>query len=167
MTHLLRWCGLSLLLWSVSACGVADPKIRTTIEIDAPIDVVWDILVDFPAYSEWNPYHISVLGAPEEGTVLQIIIRRPDGKLVEIDPHILALEKPKTLIWGGGVKGVFWSVHVFRLEETVDGTTRVIHEEDFHGFGTLFSDLPPDVLEESYIHVNEALKARAEERPRP
>lgn len=30
--------------------------IRSSIAISAPKQKVWDVLVDFPSYSEWNPY---------------------------------------------------------------------------------------------------------------
>ena len=28
----------------------------TTVDIDAPKQLVWDVLTDFAAYHEWNPY---------------------------------------------------------------------------------------------------------------
>jgi uncharacterized membrane protein len=30
--------------------------ISTSVEIDAPKQLVWDVLTDFSAYREWNPY---------------------------------------------------------------------------------------------------------------
>jgi hypothetical protein len=30
--------------------------ITTSVEIDAPKRLVWDVLTDFSAYTEWNPY---------------------------------------------------------------------------------------------------------------
>ena len=29
--------------------------IDTNVDIDAPKEAVWDVLIDFPSYSEWNP----------------------------------------------------------------------------------------------------------------
>ncbi|EEB86855.1 hypothetical protein MPER_16038, partial [Moniliophthora perniciosa FA553] len=29
--------------------------VADSIKIDAPVDKVWDILLDFKAYNEWNP----------------------------------------------------------------------------------------------------------------
>ena len=33
-------------------------KIFTNVDIDAPKEAVWDVLIDFPSYSEWNPSRI-------------------------------------------------------------------------------------------------------------
>jgi len=30
--------------------------ITTSVEIDAPKQLVWDVLTEFSAYPEWNPY---------------------------------------------------------------------------------------------------------------
>ena len=31
-------------------------KVRTEIEIEAPANIVWQILTDFERYDEWNPF---------------------------------------------------------------------------------------------------------------
>jgi uncharacterized protein YndB with AHSA1/START domain len=41
--------------------------ISTTVDIDAPKQLVWDVLTDFAAYHEWNP-DISIEGSARVGT---------------------------------------------------------------------------------------------------
>ena len=31
-----------------------------TVDINAPVSKVWEVLVDFEAYSEWNPFTVQV-----------------------------------------------------------------------------------------------------------
>lgn len=42
------------------------PSITTEIEIAAPPDAVWAVLVDYDRYSEWNPF-ISKLSGDKKG----------------------------------------------------------------------------------------------------
>ena len=37
--------------------------VTTPIDIDARPQAVWDVLVDFPAYPEWNPFMDRIKGA--------------------------------------------------------------------------------------------------------
>ncbi len=148
---------VALLLAATACAGV---RVRTQLEIDAPPEEVFAVLSDFAAYPEWNPYHVSVEGACELGARLVVRIERPDGETVTIEPHVLELEPPTTLTWGGGIRGVFFGEHVFRLEALEGGRTRLVHDEDFDGFAVGFADLPEDVLTEGYERMNRALAER-------
>ncbi len=39
-------------------------RIERSVEIDARDQHVWDVLVDFVAYPDWNPFVISVVYPP-------------------------------------------------------------------------------------------------------
>jgi hypothetical protein len=145
--------------------GCSVVQVRTTIDIDAPAQRVWDILVDFERYAQWNPYHVSVQGEARQGARLSVQVLRPDGKRVHLEPHVLRLAEGRELTWGGGIRGVFHGEHVMRIEPTGPGTVRLVHDEDFSGFAVRFADLPPQVLTEGYQRMNRALKRRAEAGP--
>ena len=66
----------------------------------------------------------------------------------------------KELSWGGGIRGLFFGEHVFLLEESGHGITRLIHKEDFEGIFVPFASL--EAIEEGYREMNQALKKRAE-----
>ncbi|MEH6559762.1 MAG: SRPBCC domain-containing protein [Oceanicoccus sp.] len=145
----------------LTACG--EIQVRTEETILAPRSEVWQVLVNFNKYPDWNPYHVMVKGEPKLGADLVINIHRPDGKSVEIPPHIIRLEEGRELTWGGGIKGVFFGEHVLLLED-VPGGTRLSHNEDFTGMFVGFADLPPEVLTEGYKSMNKALKEYVEEK---
>ena len=50
-----------------------------TVEIDAPAAFVWDVLVDFPRYPEWNPYTIAAETTLEIGDRIDLTLPSPDG----------------------------------------------------------------------------------------
>ena len=50
-----------------------------TVEIEAPAAFVWDVLVDYPSYPEWNPYTIAVETTLEIGDRIDLTLPNPDG----------------------------------------------------------------------------------------
>ena len=49
------------------------------VEIAAPASFVWDVLVDYPRYPEWNPYTIAVETSLEIGDRIDLTLPNPDG----------------------------------------------------------------------------------------
>ncbi len=151
----------------VSACcaicvvGCTTSKtVRTTIEIDAPPEVVYDTLSDFSAYPAWNPYHVRVSGDPVVGAPLEVRITRPDGKSVNVPHvHVIRADPGEALYWGGGLDRIFKGEHRFDLAP-LDGGARTLlrHDEDFTGLFIGFADLPTPVLTEGYEQMNKSLK---------
>ena len=46
-----------------------------TVQIGAPAQVVWDVLVDFDRYSEWNPFCVEASGVLEVGEPLSMKLK--------------------------------------------------------------------------------------------
>ena len=151
----------SALLFLMSA-GCTNISIRTAVEIDAPKEQVYAVLADLDSYPEWNPYHRKVEGEFKEGEELKIFVLRPDGKEVEVPPHMMRIIENKEITWGGGIKGIFYGVHTFKLQPSEQGKTVLSHNEDFSGIAVGFADLPPDVIADGYHQMNMALKALVE-----
>jgi len=137
-------------------------SIRTAIEIDAPKEQVYAVLADLNSYPTWNPYHRKIEGKFEEGEALKVFVSRPDGKEVEVPPHMMRIIPNQEITWGGGIKGIFYGVHTFLLQTVKNDSTILRHNEDFSGFAVGFADLPPDVIAEGYHQMNVALKALVE-----
>ena len=154
---------LSALLASLLAAGctsLPSKHVYTEIEIEAPVDRVWAILADNESYPDWNPYHVRVRGEMLPGRKLEVVLHKPNGERVEIEPRVMRVVPMRELTWGGGVRGIFHGEHVFQLEETDTENTRLVHKEDFVGIAVPFASL--DAIEEGYRQMNQALKIRAE-----
>ena len=57
------------------------PIAESSIEIDAPISIVWEVMLDFPRYGEWNPFlhRIDADGPARVGNRLRLYVRWPSG----------------------------------------------------------------------------------------
>ncbi|GLY53052.1 SRPBCC domain-containing protein [Lentzea sp. NBRC 102530] len=49
------------------------------VEIPAPAAFVWDVLLDYPHYPQWNPYTLAVATTLEVGSPIDLTLPRPDG----------------------------------------------------------------------------------------
>ena len=48
-----------------------------TVEIDAPAELVWSVLVDYARYPEWNPFTVKVETTLELGTKIDLYLPDP------------------------------------------------------------------------------------------
>lgn len=135
-------------------------------EIDAPRAAVWEILLEFDSYPEWNPFVRSIVGLPVEGERLVVTIRPPGARAMAFTPAVVALETNKRFAWRGQLVApfVFDGYHEFHLE-SVDGErrTRLLQRETFRGaLVPIFLDQRR--IERGFRAMNQALKERAEGR---
>jgi len=121
-------------------------RIETAIDIAAPPRAVWDVLVDFAAYPDWNPFIRRLQGEARVGARLEVTVQPPGGKPMTFKPTVLAAEPARELRWLGRVlmPGLFDGEHGFRLEATAGGC-RLHHGETFGGilvplFGKMLDD---------------------------
>ncbi|UTF52049.1 SRPBCC domain-containing protein [Natronosalvus rutilus] len=136
--------------------------------IDAPPETVWQVLLEFDAYPEWNPFLRSVEGLPVEGERLSIRVRLPGGRTRTIRTTVLTVETNRRIVWLGrlGVPFAFDGYHEFHLEP-IDGgrRTRLLQRETFRGalVPVLFHRRR---IERGFRAMNRALRNRAERRVR-
>lgn len=137
--------------------------LQTDIAIAAPIERVWNVLTDFEAYPDWNPFILTVEGEALEGDRLRVTMRPPGGMPIVIRPTILIVEEPFELRWRGRllVPGLFDGEHFFELA-TVRGGCKLVHGEIFTGIlpGALGGLMAQTEL--GFKLMNAALKSRVE-----
>ena len=139
-------------------------QLRTEIEIEAPPARVWEILMDFARYHEWNPFITSIGGELSVGKKLEVTISPPESSEMSFTPDLLVHEPNRELRWRGKVmfKGVFDGEHFFQLSEPSPGRTRFVHGEDFSGFMVKFMLGKLKHVARGFVYMNEALKKRVE-----
>ena len=134
------------------------------IDIDAPPEVVWDVLLDFGRYSEWNPFIVEVLGTGEPGAKLRARLSPPGGRVVTVKPTVTEVVAPRTLEWLGrlGFPGLFDARHRFELHDSSNGT-RLVQREVFTGIVVpVFARTLEEHTAQGFVAMNAALKWRAE-----
>jgi hypothetical protein len=138
-------------------------ELVTAVDIDAPAETVWDVLVDFSAYPEWNP-RTRITGTAAEGERL-VVAPGPDAEgMPTFRPTVLRADGTE-LRWLGhlAVRGLFDGEHVFAVEDLGEDRSRLTQSESFGGLlvGPLMRLYGADT-EAGFEAVNAALKERAE-----
>lgn len=144
------------------------------VDIDAPIQTVWEVMTDTERYGEWNPFirRVECARPPTVGTPIRLHVEFANGKQVVSPERITVTEPPgddggtwrATLAYVyegwpsrlGLVRGTRWQ----RLEQRQGGPTRYSTVEVFSG--PLVALAGPARVEEGFGRHAAALKARAE-----
>jgi hypothetical protein len=139
-------------------------ELVSQVEVGSPPERVWEVLTDFAAYPEWNPFIRQASGELREGGRLRVIIQPPGGRATTFNPVVVKLEPERELRWLGRLlfPGLFDGEHIHRLEPLGERRTRYTQSEMLSGVlvGPLKRQLD-DTLR-GFEAMNEALKARAE-----
>lgn len=64
-------------------------ELITSIEVNAPANIVWRVLTDFGKYPQWNPFIRSISGAAKQDAKLKIYLQPPGGSGMTFHPVVL------------------------------------------------------------------------------
>ena len=151
------------------SCAIRDSAfrmtLRTEIEIAASPKQVWNVLVDFTGYREWNPCIPGAEGKATPGTMLHVVIHWPGLKRSNYDLEVLAATPERELRWLGhlGRKGLLDGDHSFIIERAGEDRSHVKQTETFSGL--LVPPLAPwlrNNILKGFDLMNAALRRRAE-----
>ena len=69
-----------------------------SVEIDAPLDLVWQVMLDTEAYAEWNPFveRAETAIPPSVGNSIVLHVRWPNGRTTRSPERITAIDPPST-----------------------------------------------------------------------
>lgn len=140
-------------------------EVRTDIEINAPPEKIWEVLIDFERYDEWNPV-MEIEGSPTEGTRLDLTLTYPNQSPTKIRPKVATVNEPSEFRWEGQlfIPHLYDVEHKFVLESFDQGTrTRFIHSESFRGIAVrLINRIMGADIQEGFEQMNASLKQRVE-----
>jgi hypothetical protein len=142
-------------------------RIETQIEINAPAERVWSLLMDFPSYLRWNPFIRSIDGNPMVGQSLNVLIQPPGSKAMRFRPTVLKVEPNREFRWKGKllVPGLFDGEHYFQLEPKPGGGLVFRQGEMFSGLLVpLLKRSLDGATRQGFIAMNEALGREAEKK---
>jgi hypothetical protein len=140
-------------------------EIHTTIVIDAPAFIVWNIITDFPKYPEWNPFILKISGELKFNSRLSMEVKFANEKVVSSEFAIMGIEAERELVWGGKMGGNLFSVeHRIAIQPLMHD--RVTFFQTERVAGDIVSLVARNLhlqLAKGFENMNTALKQRAEE----
>ncbi len=141
-------------------------KLCADIEIAASAERVWQVLADFEAYPQWNPFVRLARGELKVGARLTVHLQPPGTRGMTFRPTVLKVEPNRELRWLGhlGVPGLFDGEHSFRIEPVEANQVHLVQSETFTGIlvPLLMRALDKDT-QRGFEEMNHALKVRAEQ----
>ena len=144
-------------------------QLRAVIDVRATPERVWEVLTDFAAYPQWNPFLTRVNGAARRGERLTIHMQPVGGRGMTFRPRVLDVDPSRRLSWLGRLllPGVFDGEHSFNIEPLDDGRIRLVQQEVYRGLLVPFMarSLDRHTLP-AFEQMNRALKRRVEEHQR-
>lgn len=144
-------------------------EVRSEIEIDAPPSLVWQVLTDFGAFPEWNPFVKHIEGELVAGKLLTIVLKPGPFAERTVRTRVLCVDPGQSLIWRvpPHIPALCDIMHGFEVQALPDGRTRFVQRAVFRGLlgGLLARKATTERcgLEE----MNRALKVAAEWAARP
>lgn len=69
-----------------------------TVDIDAPPEVVWQVLTEFDAYEDWNPWIIEAEGGAEVGDEV-VVTSRLNNETRVVDHEVIEVAEPVWFCW--------------------------------------------------------------------
>lgn len=140
-------------------------EISTAIAIEQTPAVIWNVLMDFANYSEWNPFIVEISGRPSPGDKLKVVLATAPGKTMVFRPRVEIARESDEFVWQGHfvIPGLFDGRHRFKLVAMNQRTTKFEHTESFRGI--LLPLLRPllQQTKKNFETMNQALKKRAEQ----
>ena len=134
------------------------------IVIHAPAELVWDILMDFSNYGEWNAFCPSVKGTPVIGAALEMQVDLGNGLQRQVE-YVTKVEPCHTIVWSMENKAGD-PVHADRTQRIIpidEKSCRYQSIDEFSGeFVPQMMELMAEVVERGFNTCAAGLKERAE-----
>ncbi|AGR42179.1 SRPBCC domain-containing protein [Spiroplasma diminutum] len=132
-------------------------EINLEINIKAPIELVWEEIINFHEYGVWNPVYSFIKGKFDEHSKLKIVLKNN----MKLKAKILEINELNNFSWlmTIGPKFLFNSIHNFELVKLDNENCKFIQNEKFAGLGVKrFWKKMKLQTEQGYDYMNMALK---------
>ncbi len=142
--------------------GVASMKtFSTRIEIQAPVDRIWAVLVDLPRWAQWNSTVERTVGNIESGAKVTVFVKQSPVRAFPV--RVTELEFPHRMVWVGGMPfGLFKGTRVYELAPRAAGGAEFRMREEYTGLlaGLIGKSIPD--LQPAFGEFAQCLKRAAE-----
>ena len=137
--------------------------ITASLDIAAPPEAVWRVLIDWASYPDWNPTLRAIAGQPRKGAKITVSVASPVGTL-PIAATVTRFVANTGLTWHSKlpVSGLFDRDHIIDVEPAPGGT-RITQTQTFAGvLAPGASVVANRTVRDGLARMNAALKERVE-----
>jgi hypothetical protein len=157
---------LGLLLAITMILGRINVKeVETSIVIDAPIERIWQVLIEGDAYPNWNPLIRKISDDIYEGNKIKVTLDPQFSSEGEIEIKVGQLWFGEVMVWIGRplMSNLLSGRHYFKTKEMDDGKIQFINMETYSGLA-LYLTWPfiEPKARQGFEAMNSALKAEVE-----
>jgi hypothetical protein len=141
-------------------------QLTSRIDIDATPEQVWQVLTDFAAYPQWNPFITRAEGEARPSSRLVLRMQPVGARGVTLSPTVVEATPGQRLRWLGpfGIRGIFDAEHSFTITAREPGGVRLSQDERFTGILVpLMARSLDRHTQPAFEAMNAALKDRAEQ----
>jgi uncharacterized protein YndB with AHSA1/START domain len=135
------------------------------IVINAPAKVVWDVILDFDNYGQWNTFCPGMKGKPVVGSPLEMQVDMGNGPQLQVE-YVTKVEPIHTIVWSMENKPGD-PIHADRMQRVTpidDSSCRYWSIDEFSGeFAGAMIEQMGEVVERGFNACAADLKVRAEE----
>lgn len=120
-------------------------EVRHDIVIKASPEKVWQTVIDFENYKNWNSQLFYLGGKIAYGEVIHLKLSVEGTTPYEFKPSISSWEECKSFGWIArtGIPRLFDGEHFFEIKPNSDGTTTLINREEYRGVISLIMQQIP------------------------
>lgn len=135
------------------------------IVINAPAALVWEVLLDFANYGEWNTFCPSIKGEPVVGSPVEMMVDMGSGLQQQVE-YVTKVEPIHTIVWSMENKPGD-PIHADRLQRITpidENSCRYVSIDEFSGeFAGPMIEQMGKLVEQGFNDCAAGLKRRAEE----
>lgn len=119
-------------------------EVKVEMDVQAPANVVWRVLTDFPAYATWNPYIYPAAGQAVAGTHLDLTLHT--NPQIHFTPAVVEALPDQKLVWMDRLPlGALERILTWQITPLDGDRVHVVARELFRGIALpLSSGLPSD-----------------------
>ena len=146
------------------AKGPKGIPVEHRIGIQAPAEVIWDLIYDLKSWEVWNPIYTKAAGDIRIGSTLEMTLELPGQAAQQIKPVVLEWVPNEQLHWrltmlGGLVK----TTRYFEIEALAEASCIVSNGELIAGLmGPSLGKRLGRTIYRAFVDMDDELKARAE-----
>jgi hypothetical protein len=137
-------------------------EIRKDVEINATPEKVWNAVIDFEKYNQWNSQLQFLGGEVKPNGRLHLKLSAPGADPYEFKPIVSHWEERERFAWLAetGLPHIFDGEHFFELQDLNNGKTLVVNREEYRGvLSMIMQNLPMmKTAPEGFEKMNSELK---------